>query len=157
MLRLTALWAVFVAALILFIILREERLAGEGRVPLGRLRRLWLKKERRRAPRYRVDWLVRYQRTETIHVPISQTRDLSQTGVGLVARERLEVGSRVRMEFTVPGRSFPVSVIGQVMWNREVTSNSERLFFMGVQFYRMDPQTTAQLAEVLKTKGGVSR
>ena len=147
MLRLAALWAIFVAALILFIILREERLTEEGKIPVGRLRRLWPKQEKRIASRYRVNWLIRYQRAQ------GETRDLSQTGVGLVVRERLRIGSQIQLECTLPGQPFPMGVSGKVVWVREMNSDSERLFYVGVRFFKLDPKVETQLETVLKQQG----
>ena len=51
MIRLLAIWSVFLATAVLAVVLREEKLVRHGKVPLGRLRRLWFRNERRRAPR----------------------------------------------------------------------------------------------------------
>ncbi len=155
MFRLTALWGIFVAVFILLIILREDRLAAQGRVPLGRLRRLWLKPDRRRAPRYRVDWPVRYQRLPPSVMNHANSRDLSMTGVALVVPERLEVGSLIQVELTLPGQPSPWIVTGQVMWGREVPSSKEqRIFAVGIQFQGLDAQMEVTLAAALNTKTG---
>ncbi|MBI3322612.1 MAG: hypothetical protein HYZ94_02910, partial [Candidatus Omnitrophica bacterium] len=77
MMRLAAIWAVAVAGLILFLVMREERLIARGRIPMGRLRRFWFREERRRAPRYRVNWPVRYQRLEGGPSTNGHTKDVS--------------------------------------------------------------------------------
>lgn len=155
--RLAALWFVGLAALVLFVILREEKLVRRGKVPSGRLRRLWFRSERRRAPRYRVDFQIRYRRLEGESLVQARTRDLSQTGVGLVLEEYLESGSLIDIEFFLPSSPEPVEVTGKVAWSREVPSDpkvplSKRFFFAGVQFHRLDPEKEALLARVLKGK-----
>ncbi len=160
MIRLACLLAVVIAGLILLVVVREERLAAHRKVPLGRLRRLWLKPERRRAPRYRVDWPVRYRRVDSTSVNDARVRDLSQTGVGLIVRERLPADSQIQIEFILPDPASPVSATGKVRWIREVPahtkpSNPERLFFIGVQFYEINSQTAAQLKAALQTSGAV--
>ena len=62
MIRLIALTAAGIAMMILGIVVREERLAARGRVPMGRLRRLLPGPDRRKFPRWRVDYPIRYQR-----------------------------------------------------------------------------------------------
>ena len=90
MIRFMALWSVLMAGLVLLVILREDHLSSEGKVPVGRLRRFWLQSERRRSPRYRVDWTIRYRRgTSNPSVQHAETRDVSETGAGLVVREWL--------------------------------------------------------------------
>jgi len=158
--QLTAFGLIVLSVLILLVILREEHLAHQGKVPLGRLRRFWLlKKERRRAPRYRVDWSVRYQRIGPKAEPLTpgRTRDLSETGVGLVVQERLEAGTLLLVTFTPPGSDAPLALIGRVAWSKEMirqeTEQSEqRSFFMGVHFEGVDPPLVEKLRKVLGSK-----
>lgn len=155
MIRLVAVWAVVVASVILFLLMREERLSAQGRIPLGRLRRLWFKAERRRAPRYRVDWPIHYRRVPPGLNGPAKTRDLSHTGVGLMLEERLEVGSQLELQIALPRRPDPFSVAGQVMWVKEVSMHPDspsalRTFFVGVQFKGIDPRLEGELAEALK-------
>ncbi len=162
MIRLTAIWMGVVAIFILAIVLREERLAAQGKVPLGRLRRLWMKSDRRRAPRYRVDWPIRYLRLGEPPPSLpAKTRDVSSTGVGLVVTERLTAGSQIELSLTFPGETSPLKVIGQVAWSREVSSSVDsqvsylqdtRLFFVGLRFQGLDPQIQQRLIETLGGK-----
>jgi STE24 endopeptidase len=166
MIRLIAIGLALLASAILLLVLREERLVAQGKVPLGRLRRFWFKEERRRAPRYRIDWEVRYLRLEPAAGPAlskpfvlrqaqderrgegsARTRDVSQTGVGLVVRERLEVGSPLQLELIPPIKSTPLLVLGEVAWIREMepTGDNERLFFAGVRFHPMEDANAARL------------
>ncbi len=156
MVRLIALWAIFIAGLILFVIFREEQLVGQGKVPVGRLRRLWLQTENRRTPRYRVDWEIRYTRMGAEEAAArARTRDLSKTGVGLIVNEYLEKGSQIHLKLTLPGRKDPVAVDGQVAWTKEVPTQEKdpsqlRLFFVGIQFIGVDPDMAKRLAEALR-------
>jgi len=150
MFRLVALWAAFVGVLIFWIVVREEHLASRGKVPLGRLRRLWLWKDRRGAPRYRVDWPVRYQRLPPSGMNHAKSRDLSTTGVALIVSERLEAGTWIQVELTPPGQPVGSTLRGQVVWQREVPSADPRMFAVGVRFYGVDPHLQNQLALALK-------
>lgn len=153
MLRILALWAVALAGFILAVVLREERLAARGRVPLGRLRRLWLKPERRRAPRYRVDWPVRYEPTpppapEKGAQP-AQSRDVSQTGAGLVVEERIRTGQLLRIHLQPQGAA-PITLTAQVLWEKEVPGASgDRRFYIGVRFREIDPEAERLLSRTL--------
>lgn len=153
MVRLIALWAAMLAASILALVIREERLVSRGRVPTGRLRRLWFGPERRRAPRYRIDWPTRYHRPpDELRLKL-KTRDLSRTGVGLVVQERLEVGSSLQLELTLPKRAQALQLLGQVRWAKEVPprlkEDDSRTFFIGVQFLKMDPALESELKQAL--------
>ncbi len=144
MIRLIALWLLFLSLAILMLILREEKLVAQGKVPLGRLRRFWLRKDRRRAPRFRTNALVRYRRMSAAEVGSAQASDISETGVGLVSQNYIEAGSHLQLEFTIPGLPNPLPVTGTVAWVRPVRSKAgrsteEKLFFVGVQFLNADP------------------
>ena len=154
MFRLAALWAVGMAAAIFLIILREEWLAAQGKIPLGRLRRFWVGSDRRRAPRYRVDWPIRYQRLPPGGMNGAKSRDLSMTGVALVVPERFEIGSVIQIELILPGQPQPWAVTGQVRWTREISSPGERLFALGVQFQGLDPEREKLLFAAIGQKRG---
>ena len=157
MIRLTALWLCFVSFVILLIILREEKLVAQGKVPLGRLRRFWLRKDRRCAPRFRTNAVVRYRRMSpeeagpaAEEAGAARASDLSETGVGLVVQHYLAAGSRIQLEFAIPGLPNPLPVIGTVAWVRPVhprdgRSQEEKLFFVGVQFLNADPAIAVHL------------
>ena len=151
MLRLTALMAAITALAILLVVIREERLIQVGRVPTGRLRRLWLQQERRVAPRYRVNWMIRYQRAETNGT--GQIKDLSETGIGILLRERVEEGAQLQVECMLPQRLQPLVVLGKVTWVREIESGRERLFYVGIQFFKLDPHVAVELNAALKQDG----
>ena len=151
-----ALWSVIVAALILFVVLREDRLVGRGKIPMGRLRRFWFRSERRRAPRYRVNWPVWYQRVEWGASTNGHTRDVSQTGAGmtLTVLEKMPVGCVIQLELLLPERPSAIQVTGEVVWTKEVTApdpppGEPRLFHTGVRFHNITPELGTLIAKAL--------
>lgn len=156
MIRNVALWAVTLAVGLLLLILREERRAAQGKIPMGRLRRLWFGVERRKAPRYRVDWSVRYQRSEDL-ASSALARDMSQTGAGLTLMEKVPPGSHLNLELPVPGRQVPLRVTAVVVWSKEVTAPASeapgRRFFVGVHFKNMSGELQRELSVLLKVPG----
>lgn len=157
MIRLLALWAVFLAAFLLAVMIREDRLTARGKIPMGRLRRLWFRTERRRAPRYRVNWGIRYSRQEG-RGPARQegsTRDVSQTGAGLTVQEKLPVGSFLDMELALPESSSSLCVRAEVMWTKEMPlpepspPEEGRTFFVGIRFQGIDPELEQRLRKAL--------
>lgn len=158
MIRSIALWAVFLAAALLGLILREERLAAQGKVPTGRLRRLWFGVERRRTPRYRVNWSVRYRRSESHSGSGAKTRDVSQTGAGLTLHEKVPTGSLLNLEVPVPGRRDPLLVTALVVWVKEVAAppdaqDQQLNFFVGVHFQNVSSALQQELSLLLKNPG----
>ncbi len=158
MIRSVALWAVFLAAGLLGLILREERLAAQGKVPTGRLRRFWFGAERRRTPRYRVDWSVRYRRSESHSGSGAKTRDVSQTGAGLTLHEKVPTGSLLNLEVPVPGRQHPLLVMALVVWVKEVAAppgaqDQQRSFLVGIHFQNVSSALQQELCLLLKSPG----
>ena len=156
MIRNVALWAVGLAVFLLMLIVREERLAAQGKIPTGRLRRLWFGPERRRHPRYRVNWSVRYRRSEISST--AQTKDVSQTGAGLTILEKVPLGSQLNLEVPIPGREIPLRVTAVVVWMKEVPSEpgmaeTQRRFFVGVHFQNLSSTLQQELAALLKIPG----
>ena len=154
MIRVLAIWFVLLAGLILSFIAREENLIAQGKIPAGRLRRIWLKEERRCAPRYRLNWAVKYRRSNGASPASGQTRDVSQTGAALIVREKLEPGSLIRLELMAPENPTPVHVSCKVIWVRPVPPkdhaySEERLFFMGIQFEEGNPTAQRWLVQAL--------
>lgn len=157
MVRNIAIWAVFVAVWLLAMIVREEKLAAQGKVPMGRLRRLWFGAERRRAPRYRVDWTVKYRRTETPGVE-GKTHDVSETGAGLTLNEKVPPGSLLELEVPLPGRPLPLKVTAVVVWSKEMSvppqaNEAQRRFFVGVHFQNLGSTLEQELGALLKVPG----
>jgi STE24 endopeptidase len=151
-----ALWGVALAVFLLMLIVREERLAAQGKVPMGRLRRLWFGPERRRHPRYRVNWSVRYRRSEISSS--AQTRDISQSGAGLTLLEKVPLGSQLDLEVPIPGRELPLRVTAVVVWTKEVSAEpgvgeAQRRFFVGVHFQNLSSTLQQELAALLKIPG----
>ena len=157
MIRNIALVAVGLASFLWVVIAREERLAAQGKVPMGRLRRLWFGPERRRTPRYRVNWSVRYRRSET--PLLAQTRDVSQTGAGLTMLEKVPPGTLLDLEVPVPGRQEPLKVTALVVWAKEVAAEQgsadhpQRRFFVGVHFQNLSSPLRQELGILLKIPG----
>lgn len=158
MVRLIALWAAALAALILALVIREERLASRGKVPTGRLRRLWFGCDRRRAPRYRVDWVARYNRPPEVTNGKGRTRDVSRMGAGLIVEERLKIGSVLTMELSLPNRPQPLRLSTEVRWTKELprhlmrNQDGPRAFWVGVQFLKMDPALESDLQRALESR-----
>ena len=144
------------ASILLAVIAREDQMAARGKVPLGRLRRLWFGPERRRSPRYRVNWSIRYRRSE--NPLLAQTRDLSETGAGLTLLEKVPTGTLLDLEVPVPGRQEPLKVTATVVWTKEVapepgSSDPQRRFFVGVHFKNLSPPLQQELGILLKNPG----
>ena len=155
MIRSMALWAAAVAVLLLSIVLLEEKRAALGKTPLGRLRRFWMKPEKRGSDRYRVSWLVRYHRVETNpSTPVEiETRDVSRVGAGLTIAEKLPVGSFLRLEIHLPSQPSPLQINAEVVWLKELTRSSEprepRRFFIGVRFTPIPSNLQQEIARAL--------
>ncbi len=149
--------AVVLSILILSVVVREEKLVEQGKVPTGRLRRLWLKADSRRAPRYRVDWAVRYRRMPgSASAPASQatTDNISRSGIGVMLLEKIPVGSLLEVEIVFPDRSSKAAapVRATVAWIKELPASEKepRRFFAGLHFEPSSESFASSLREALR-------
>ncbi len=151
--------AVVLSFLILSVVVREEKLVEQGKVPTGRLRRLWMRSDSRRAPRFRVDWTVRYRRMpESAAAPASQaaTDNISRSGIGVMILEKIPVGSLLELEIAFPDRSVEAAapVRATVVWIKEMPAGEKepRRFFAGLHFEPLSEPFAADLREALRTR-----
>lgn len=149
--------AVVLSVLILTVVIREEKLVEQGKVPTGRLRRLWLKTDSRRAPRFRVDWTVRYRRMpESAAALASQaaTDNISRSGIGVMLLEKLPVGARLEIEIGFPDCSIEaiVPVQATVVWVKEIPAGEKepRRFFAGLHFEPASESFAVNLQKALR-------
>lgn len=147
--------ALVLSILILSVVVREEKLVEQGKVPTGRLRRLWMKADSRRAPRFRVDWTVRYRRIPG-SAPASQatTDNISRSGIGVMVLEKIPIGSLLEVEIAFPDRSVEatVPVRATVVWIKEIRAGEKepRRFFAGLHFEPASESFAASLGEALR-------
>ncbi len=151
--------AVVLSVLILTVVIREEKLVEQGKIPTGRLRRLWLKTDSRRAPRYRVDWVVRYRRMpESPAASASQaaTDNISRSGIGVMILEKIPVGSLLEVEIAFPENESEAAapVRATVVWIKEIPASEKepRRFFAGLHFEPFSESFAASLQEALRAR-----
>jgi len=71
--------------------------------------------------------------------------DLSREGARLFSHEKLEEGSPVDIEFSIPGDNIPVFAAGEVCWSKESTDGTTS----GVRFTKIAPRDKAKVLEYL--------
>lgn len=88
--------------------------------------------DRRQFPRIDVNTSV----TFTVVVPsynIGSTRDISQGGLCLATKSKMERGMIIRLEFDLPGdKPEHVEALGRVMWQR--VDDTPDSFLTGIKF-----------------------
>ena len=77
-------------------------------------------KERRRFPRLKIELFVRYKILGKMEQQgDGQTKNISAGGICLVAREKLQLGTKVAVEMKFPDSVNPVLAVGRVVWSDE--------------------------------------
>jgi len=140
-------WLTLVALVILLLILREDQLVARGRVPIGRIRRLFHGPDIRHHPRFQLNWPVRYKRTGVTSDPEAVSKDLSLGGAQLLLEELLAVGTHLAMDLHAPDGN-PIEAEGHVVWVKSVPSthpSSPRLFLVGIEFSTSLPDLKTKL------------
>ena len=89
-------------------------------------------------------WVLASEQPETTH-----TKDIGGGGVRLVVERALKQHTPLSVELMLPGRSKPVSFIGEVVWCESPSSASGHPphFEVGVQFLKIDPRGQQMLIQ----------
>lgn len=85
---------------------------------------------------------VRYKTRRARVKDVSSTKDIGGGGIQLSLPERLNPGTTVDLEITIPDISKPFSAVGEVIWIREVGISGDsvaRYFDTGIKFIKIDP------------------
>ncbi|MFC1699237.1 PilZ domain-containing protein [Candidatus Omnitrophota bacterium] len=95
--------------------------------------------ERRKFPRIKSELLVRYKVLETPEQEVeAQTKDISEGGLCLVAREHLISGSVLALEVKFPHSKKPIVACGTVVWSKPsslgISPGGHPRFDNGIEF-----------------------
>lgn len=143
-----------VLILILLVTLREEVMSRKG-ITHGTVNKYWILREKRRYVRFHEDLKIRYTRIGSAP-DTSQTKmqNISRKGLCISSYEKLKQKDSMELEIEVPGFSRPVKLIGTVMWVKELRKSDEhgrRIFYTGIKFAKIGPESEAILITHLNT------
>lgn len=144
---------VLLLAILLLLFAEEKRFRKN--ISYGLASKFWILRERRRFVRFDEEIKIRYNLQKGPSPLLnSKTSNLSRKGLCLVAYEKLKKKTGIDLEIDVPGFSRPVRAAGQVMWVKELSSSDEqgrRLFYVGIKFFKLNPEHEAMLLTHLNT------
>jgi uncharacterized protein (TIGR02266 family) len=84
------------------------------------------------------------------------TRDISSGGIFVATGVTYEVGDKVTINFTLPGRTVPITVDAQVRWVRDPrTIRTDGPEGMGLRFLNLTPEAQAAIAEFLDQRDSI--
>lgn len=138
--------------LILMVVWREE-IRFRKSITHGLANKYWILRERRRFVRFDEELKIRYNLFNS-SPQNTKTRNISRAGLCLSTYEKLKEKDCLELEIEVPGFSKPVKLTGRVMWVKELRSldNQERrIFYTGIEFFKINPESEAVLITHLNT------
>jgi uncharacterized protein (TIGR02266 family) len=84
------------------------------------------------------------------------TRDISSGGIFVATGVTYEVGERVNISFSLPGRDEPLRVEAQVRWVRDPrTVRTDGAEGMGLKFVNLTPEARAAINEFLDKRDSI--
>lgn len=147
----------FVLIIILFLTLREEIMSRKGIIH-GRVNKYWILREKRKYVRFDEDLKIRYNRigiaAPDTDIRQARTQNISRKGLCISSYEKLSKKDSLEVEIEVPGFSRPVKILCTVIWVKELRSIDDlgrRIFYTGIRFSRIDPESEAILITHLNT------
>ena len=106
-----------------------------------------MRQERRRSPRLHAYLPVKISKSGT-RVVETLTKDVSESGVRFLTPEPPAVGTRVKIELTLPSPHQVVTVQGRAAWFRVLPDSDQ--FDIGVQFEDLTQETRILLSRYLE-------
>ncbi len=66
------------------------------------------------------------------------TKDLSCDGLRFISGEKVDEGSVIDLNLTVPGAANPIHIKGKTIWSRKVSTEDTAPFEVGVEFMQIE-------------------
>jgi len=137
--------------IILWILLKEEKKFNN--ITYGLTSEYWILREKRRFVRFKEEMKARYNLLASqLNHRYSTTKNISRSGLCILAYEKFKEKNVLAMEIEVPGSSRRVKLIGQVIWTKEQSdpdAQGRRVFLTGIKFCKIDPESEAMLITYL--------
>jgi len=143
-----------VLVLILGLTLKEEIMTRKG-MTQGLANKYWVLREKRRFVRFQENMKIRYTRIESNSIQDdTRMKNISKKGLCISTYEKLKKKDTLDVEIEVPGFPKPVRLTGSVMWVKELRlpdKDGRRLFYTGLRFGKINPESEAMLITHLNT------
>jgi hypothetical protein len=108
-------------------------------------------KERRRAPRLSIQLPAAFTDLKSGRTQQALTKDISSIGVCLATEDLLALGAPVKIEFTLPDRDRPITLMGEVIWSwpgaRQSQDHGRLTAKSGLVIVSIDPKDRAAIAQ----------
>jgi len=114
--------------------------------------------EKRVFPRVSLNVEVGYKiisSPEQISNPLIHTKDISESGIRIVALERLDPDTLLDLEFLLPGLNEPISATGRAVWTEEFmvgTLSSSQAYEVGVEFVSISKEDREKINQFVFLK-----
>lgn len=147
--------ALAVLLVILLLLLKEER-KFRNSIIQGHANKYWILRERRNFVRFQKEMKIRYNLRDSAPGAehYSKTTDISSKGLCISSYEKLKEKSFLELEIDIPGFSKPVKSTGEVIWVKELRSadaEGRRIFYTGIRFSEIKPESESMLLTYLNT------
>lgn len=148
---------VLVLALILFVVMREERILKNAVAPRGTLEAVWNGTDRRQHPRWFFSCPIHYriypndvreQKAE------AEVQDAGRGGIAARMPERLASGVWLEMEIII-ANSPVIRAMGEVRWSRELLrahAFAPREFLTGIYFNKVAETDVSRLIDLAQQR-----
>ncbi len=104
-------------------------------------------KERRKKFRMPIIIQINYHTVDSFFRDFAD--DLSAEGMFIATQEPLEPGTKLSLEFLLPGCNYPIRVKAEVTWNRKVYDMG-RSRGMGVKFENLSPDAKDKINTIVR-------
>jgi CheY-like chemotaxis protein len=97
--------------------------------------------DKRQYPRVEIKGGVKFRVPENMDISMASLKNISTGGVCLLAEHDIMEGTKLSIEFGLPGAANPIIGLGEIRWVERIEPPMGRfLFRVGVQFVRIDEE-----------------
>ncbi|MBU1006863.1 MAG: PilZ domain-containing protein [Candidatus Omnitrophica bacterium] len=140
---------VLAVLLIITLMLFSEERRIRKNITHGLASKFWQLRESRQFVRFNDEIKIRYNPLSSHDsLRYSKTSNISKKGLCLLTYEKLKEKKSLELEMDVPGFPKPLTLIGQVMWTKDLKTRDargRRLFYTGIKFNKIKPEYEAIL------------
>jgi len=147
---------ILVLLVILLLLIVEDARIRKTKIPVAAVREYWNGLERRQAVRIDTQLNVKYMLVKKKERSLEGlTKDISSSGMRLIANEKFEKGANLIIEFDIPNRRHKLKCEGKVVWSHgdydDRDEDGRRIFQTGISFSEVSKYDRSKLNEYVNS------
>ncbi|MDD5495549.1 MAG: PilZ domain-containing protein [Candidatus Omnitrophica bacterium] len=155
MLLIMELFLIALLGMIVFLLIKNQKINSKKTVPHAKLEEYWDGKERRRHFRFHKELVLEYKLLKNPHSNKNcRTINISEGGLKLYLDDKLLKGTIMQIEIEIPEAKLHGEIEGEVVWTEDADSkdgSGKRFFYSGIKFLRIEEPFRTKLGNYIRS------